>query len=177
MNETISSYIRDIFDFILYPEFEGTLLLIKYIFLIISFVLLVSIIILLFINTWFRRFLLEDLTETLAKRPFGAKKTLKQWIKITDRLKTNKEDEYKLALIEADNMLDEVLLKTGYKGENIEERLKQLNSGTLPNIEDVLEAHKTRNNVVHDPDYSLKEEEIRKTLAVYEKAFQDLEML
>ncbi len=135
-----------------------------------------SIIFLLLKNTWLKRRFLEDLIEITTYRPFGVKKTFKQWAKISKRLEAKKEAEYKLAIIEADSLLNDILEKMGYKGEMIGERLKQLDSTALPNVEELWQAHKTRNNVVHDPDYHLTFDQAKKTVAIYEKALRDLEM-
>ncbi len=166
---------KDIISFILNPEFGGALLFIKIIFIAISTLMVVGVIFSLIRTTWFKRFLLEDLVEAFTVTPYGAKKTFKQWTKIQKRLDTGKEDEYKLALIEADNLLDDILKKMGYKGESMGERLKQIDSVILPNIEQVWEAHKIRNNIVHDPDYRLTPDLTKRALVIYEKSFQDLE--
>lgn len=175
INKISSIKSEDVVNFALNPNFTGVLLWIRNIFIIISLALLFGIIYFLFLSSWLKRMAIEDLSETLTRRPFGSKKSLKDWMKITARLKTGKEDEYKLALIEADNMLDDILFKMGYKGESIEDKLKQVTDGVLPNSEQLLEARKIRNNVVYDPDYSLREEEARRAMSVYEKALQDLE--
>jgi hypothetical protein len=56
------------------------------------------------------------------------------------------------------------------------ERLKQLDNNILPNLPQVFEAHKIRNNVVFDPDYKLTFEEAEKAIKIYEKSLQDLEV-
>lgn len=167
---------NDLIVFITSPKTEGIFLYLKIIFIIITLVFFGSIIFLLLRNSWLKRRFLEDIIEITTYRPFGAKKTFKQWTKISKRLETKKEAEYKLAIIEADSLLNDILERMGYKGEMIGDRLKQLDSTILPNIEDLWKAHKTRNNVVHDPDYSLTFDQAKKTTAIYEKAFQDLEM-
>ena len=161
--------------FILNPTFEGVFLYIKIIFIIISSFFALTIIIFLLRNTWLKRFILEDITEVFTARPYGAKKGFKEWTKIQKRLETEKEDEYKLALMEADDLLDDVLERTGHKGENIREKLKDLDSGTLSNIDQVREAHEVRNNVVHDPDYKLTLDIAKRALEIYEKALRELE--
>lgn len=148
----------------------------KITFIIFALFSVIGIVLLLLKNTWLKFRFLEDWTEFFIYRPFGVKKTFKQWLKILQRLETGKEAESKLAVIEADSLLNEILEKTGYSGETIGERLKHLDSVTLPNIEEVWQAHKTRNNVVHDPDYHLTLEQAKKTLAIYEQALRELEM-
>ncbi len=148
----------------------------KIAFIIIGALFSLAIVFLLSKNTWFKRRFLEDWTEFFIYRPFGVKKTFKQWAKVLKRLDTGKEADYKLALIEADSLLNDILKKIGYKGKTMAEMLEQLDSKTLPNIEQIWKTHKIRNNVVHDPDYKLSLEDARKALGIYEKTFRDLEM-
>ncbi|MBZ9577794.1 hypothetical protein KJA13_02015 [Patescibacteria group bacterium] len=164
---------NNIFSLILSSVF---LFYLKIIFVILALIFVGSIIALLFKNTWLKRRILEDLVEFVVYRPFGVKRTFKRWAKITKRLETGKEAECKLAVIEADSLLNDIFKKMGYSGETIGEILKQLDSTTLPNIEQIWEAHKIRNNVVHDPDYHFTLDEAKKTLIIYEKALRDLEM-
>ncbi len=171
----IQVFQNKLISFVLRPEFSGILLYIKSIFVIISLIMVAGIIWLLLVNNWLKKLLFEDFIETFAARPYGAKKAYKQWSKIKSRLEKGSEQEYKLAVIEAESLIDDVLAKNGYKGDSITEKLSQLNSTLLPNIDQVSEAHKIRNNIVHDPDYKLAPDTAKRTLAVYEKALQDLD--
>lgn len=166
---------EDVFNFILNPEFEGWLLVVKAIFIIVSLILLGAIIPLILTTSWLGYRYARDLTEFTTYRPFGAKKSLKQWIKIINRLKTNKEAEYKLAVIEADNMLEGVLEKINIKGETMTEKLENIDLSVLSNKEQALEARKVRNEIVRNPDYELSLEQAKKTIDVYEEALRNLE--
>ena len=164
---------NNLLSFITSPEF---LLYSKIIFISIGIILLAAIIILLSKASWLKYRMFEDWTEFFVYRPFGVKKTFKQWAKILKRLETENETEYKLAVIEADSLLDEILKKMGIEGEVLGEKLKQLKPGILPNFEEVRQAHKIRNNIVHDPDYRLNLAEAKKVISIYEQVFRDLEM-
>jgi len=165
-----------IFYFIIHPEFGGFLLYLKIIFIVISLIFLLSIIILLLKTSWMRCRYLEGVTEFIAFRPFGVKETFKHWNKIIKRLETDREAEYKLAVIEADGLLDKVLKRMGYKGESFDQRLEQIDLSVLPNLEEVWKVHKTRNNIIHDPDYRLTLDQAKEMLEIYEKTLRDLEM-
>jgi len=56
-------------------------------------------------------------------------------------------------------------------------RLKQIDSEQLANIDEVWQAHKLRNRLVHETDFKLKEHEAKRVIEIYEKALQDLEAL
>ena len=164
---------NNILSLITSPTF---LFYLKIAFIFIGALFLLGIIFLLLKNSWLKRRFLEDWTEFFIYRPFGVKKTFKQWAKVLKRLDTGKEADYKLAVIEADGLLNDILKKMGYKGETMAKILEQLNATILPNIEQIWKVHKIRNNVVHDPDYKLSLEDARKVLGIYEKSFRTLEM-
>jgi hypothetical protein len=159
------------------PEIQAKLWPLKIAFLAISAFLLLGIIFLLLRSHYLRWLFFQDLTEFITRRPFGAKRITRNWGKILARLESGTESEWKLAVIEADDMLDSSLRRMGYLGQNLEERLQKLTSATLPNIEQVHLAHQTRNNIVHDPDFHLTQDEARKTMDVYSQAFRDLQIL
>ena len=164
---------NNILSFITSPTF---LFYLKVAFIVIGALFLFGIIFLLSRNSWLKRRFLEDWTEFFIYRPFGVKKTFKQWAKVLKRLETGKEADYKLAVIEADSLLNDILKKMGYKGETMAKILEQLDATILPNMEQIWKVHKIRNNVVHDPDYELSLEQARKILGIYEKTFRTLEM-
>ena len=164
---------NNIFTIISSPIF---IFYLKIAFVSIGTLFLIGIVLLLLKNTWLKRRFLEDLIEIMTYRPFGAKKTFKRWSKISKKIEVGKEADYKMALIEADGLLGDILKRMGYKGETVRDLLEQLDSKTLPNIENVWKAHKARNNIVHDPDYELTLDQARKILQIYEQAFRDLEM-
>ncbi len=165
----------EIISFILNPTFSGWLLILKILFIIVALIFLGFIIFALIKTSWLKRLLIWDLVEFFTFRPYGVRKVVKAWAKITQRLETGLESEAKLAVIEADSILNDILKRMGYGGETLGERLKKLTSATLPNIEQILEAHKIRNNIIHDPDYRLTLDEARRVLAIYEQALRDLE--
>ena len=127
-------------------------------------------------SNWLKKRFLENTVEIISYRPFGAKKTFKRWNKISKKLESGKKADYKMALIEADSLLADILKRMGYKGDNMRELLEQIDAKTLPNIENVWQAHKLRNNIVHNPDHELSLDEAKKMFQIYEQAFRDLEM-
>jgi len=164
----------NILDLIISPPFTGYLLTIKIFFISFSSLLFVSIIVLLLRTNFMQHLVWEDIFEVFTYRSVGARKILKQWMKTKGRLETGLESEYKLAVIESDSTLDEVLKKMGYAGDTIGERLEKINAAVLPSVEEVRNAHKIRNNIVHDPDFRLSLDEAKKVIVIYEKALSDL---
>ena len=169
---------NDAISFILYPPDFFWLNFIKYLFIGFSAAAIVFILVFAFYMTsWFRVSFWWDLLSFFAFTPSPQKRAARQWIKISERLATGLESEYKLAVIEADSMFDDILKKMGYEGETLGERLDKIPATLVPDAEPLRLAHKTRNNVVHDPDYKLGLEDAKSALSAFEKVLVDLGIL
>ena len=103
--------------------------------------------------------------------------SIEGWQLVIDKLNSNNEDSYKQAVIEADKIFDDLLKRNNYRGNDMGDRLKQITSDKLSNINEIWQAHKLRNQLVHEPDFQLKEHEARRMIEIYQKAFQDLEAM
>lgn len=101
----------------------------------------------------------------------------KRWKKIVARLETGNESQYKVAVIEADAMADEMLAAIGYKGENMAERLAQIKPGQLDYLEELTQAHQIRNQIVHDAQFRVDKDLAKDTVAIYENFLRYLEFL
>jgi len=168
---------NEIISFLLSPDFTGGLLILKTTFIVLTIIFLILIIIALFRTTWFSSFILTDLYEFLSFQPYEAKRFTPQWLKIVNRLKTNSESEYKLAILEVNELLNKVLETAGCKGENLEDKIKSMSRIFLSNVEEVRNTHKICDNIIYDPDYHLSLEETKKIFAVYERALYELEAI
>ena len=128
-------------------------------------------------TSWMRVSVLANLKEFSNMKSIEESESERKWQKIKQRLEKDWASESKLAIIEADKLLDGMLKRMGYGGESLGERLKQLEEKMLPNIEQIWEAHKIRNNLVHDPDYKLSLNEAKKAIDTYDQTFKHLEAL
>lgn len=165
----------EIIFWLISPTFSEWLLILKTLFITVALILFGFIIFVLAKTSWLKRLIIWDLVEFFSFRPYGVRKVVKAWAKITSRLETGLEAEYKLAVIEADSILDNILKRIGFGGVTLGERLERLTVATLPNLKQILEAHKIRNNIVHDPDYRLTLDEARRMSGIYEQALRDLQ--
>lgn len=168
---------NEIISYITSPDLQERLLVLKIIFGLISFFLLGAILLFLFRTQYLQMSFLQDWREFLTYRAYGTKKMAKIWKGIRKRLEGIQESEYKLAIIEADELLDGVLKKMGFAGETVRDKIDKVTPDILPSLERLKEARKVRDNILYDPDFRLSLEQAEKTLDVYEQAFQDLEAL
>jgi len=100
-----------------------------------------------------------------------------RWEQVKARLQKGDEANLKLAVIEADNLMDEILKRMGLPGATFEERLKQIEVQEVGSVDKVWEGHRTRDMIVHQPNFHLSQEEAEKTIADFEAALKELEYL
>jgi len=131
-----------------------------------------AIIFLLIRSNWLS-FVMFDVSTFAAFPGVRLRRTGRNWQAILARLDSANEAEYKLAIMEADTMLADVLKRASITGENIEVQLDNVPSTIIPNIAVLKDAHNVRNTIVVNPDFALSQQEARQTLEIYETAFRD----
>lgn len=82
----------------------------------------------------------------------------------------------KLAVIEADKLLDNVMRSMALPGETMAERLK-VAAYKYPKIREVWPAHKLRNQLVHDSSFQMSQKRAERALKDFEKALKVLNVL
>ncbi len=87
-------------------------------------------------------------------------------------------NDWKLAIIEADIILDDTLKQKGYAGNSLGERLKSISPNQLESLDDAWEAHKVRNRIAHDgSDFVLTQRLAQETIARYRRVFTEFGIL
>ena len=83
-------------------------------------------------------------------------------------------NDWRLAIIEADIILDDTLKKRGYVGKSLGERLKSISNGQLESLNDAWEAHKVRNRIAHDgADFVLTKRIAEETISRYQRVLKE----
>jgi len=101
-------------------------------------------------------------------------KTQLRWSRVMEQARGNSEQGWRLAILEADIMLSELLDTQGYKGETIADKMKQVERGDFNTIDAAWEAHKVRNKVAHEGTaHTLTQREVRRVIGLYEKVFRE----
>lgn len=101
-----------------------------------------------------------------------------RWEVVINHLNSGNPAEWKLAIMEADNILDEMVEKMGYAGENLGERLRAVEQSDFNTIQSAWEAHKVRNKIAHEgSEFQLSEREARRIVGLYEKVFKEFEYI
>jgi len=83
-------------------------------------------------------------------------------------------NDWKLAIIEADIILDEIVKERGYAGNSLGERLRSISPAQLNSLDDAWAAHKVRNQIAHGgADFVLTKRLAEETINRYRRVFSE----
>jgi hypothetical protein len=94
---------------------------------------------------------------------------------VYEHIASENPNDWKLAIIEADIILDEALKRAGYVNGSLGERLRELSPAQLHSIEDAWQAHKVRNEIAHaGADFVLTKRIADDTIRRYRLTLEEL---
>ncbi len=96
------------------------------------------------------------------------------WDNILRYANSIRDSEWKLAIVEADKLVDEVLQERGFPGETMGERLMLMAPNQLASLQDLWDAHKLRNLLVHEMNYQMKHEQALAATRAFERVLREL---
>ncbi len=102
----------------------------------------------------------------------------KRWRRIEEQIASPIENDWRLAILEADIMLGDVLNVRGYIGDSIGEQLKGLTRGDLATLDQAWDAHKVRNHIAHRGTmHDINQREAKRVITEYEQVFRELKLI
>ena len=102
----------------------------------------------------------------------------KRWQTILDFITSDSPSDWRVAVIECDNMLDDLTKELGLVGENLGERLKNAPVSHFKTLENAWEAHRVRNKIAHEGmSYEMEYREAKKAIENYEAVFNEFNYL
>lgn len=113
--------------------------------------------------------------EGAAEQPTGILRD--RWNGLLKHLDSTHEAQWKIAVIEADKLVDDALAKAGYSGDTFGDRLSNIRPGTLLSLDGIWWAHKVRNRLAHEVDYFLRYTEARQAVGYFEAALSELQLI
>jgi hypothetical protein len=97
-----------------------------------------------------------------------------RWQVVLDHVYSENPSDWRLAIIEADNILGEMVTRIGYKGENLGEKLKSVEPSDFDTLQEAWEAHKIRNKIAHEGlTFQIDHREAKRVVALFEKVFKE----
>jgi len=114
----------------------------------------------------------ETLEKILNNLPAEEAKN-ERWSMIEELISLPSESDWKLAIIEADKMLDDLLSSLGYKGATIGDKLQVIEKGDMQSLDDAWEAHKYRNKIAHETGFTVTLHEAKNMIGRYANVFRE----
>ncbi len=108
----------------------------------------------------------------------GIKGKNARWALVKEHMGAENENEWKLGIIEADSILEELLTDLEYPGLNIGEKLKGATGARFKSLNNAWEAHKVRNRIAHEGSmFTLTRPEARRAILNYELVFKEFDYI
>ncbi len=116
-----------------------------------------------------------------AAHPVAARDVSKaqlRWNRIREEISSDNEQNWRLAILEADIMLNELLDTLAYRGETMADKMKQVERADWKTIDLAWEAHKVRNTIAHQGTMvRLSDREARRVIGLYEQVFKEFKFV
>lgn len=101
-----------------------------------------------------------------------------KWQKVLEHVNSPNASDWRLAILEADIMLDEMLDKMGYHGATIGDKLKTIEQSDFTTLQEAWEAHKVRNSIAHEgSDFSINKPEAERVIKLFQKVFEEFKYI
>ncbi len=101
-----------------------------------------------------------------------------KWLLVEEHINSDDLNKWKLAIIEADIILSDLLNTLNLPGDTIGEKLKAVEESDFNTLNDAWEAHKERNKIAHEgSDHDLNQREAKRIINLYRNVFNEFDMI
>lgn len=101
-----------------------------------------------------------------------------RWERILNYMDSESQTEWRLAILDADIILDQMLTKSGYHGDSVGEKLRSVEISDFNTLDSAWEAHKIRNGIAHSgSDVLLTKRTAKKTIDLYRQVFEEFKYI
>lgn len=116
----------------------------------------------------------EAVEEAMEMGKLPKTKSQREWEKIVENAESNNPQDYKKAVVMAENLFNRVLKIVNLSGENLEKRLKKIPDPQLEFKEDIIWAHNLKNKIVSDDKFEVDQEEAKRAVYIFERALKQI---
>jgi hypothetical protein len=96
-----------------------------------------------------------------------------RWVTTISYLFSQHPSDWKLAIIEADSMLEQLMEQLGFQGDTLGDKLKSANQSSFRQLASAWEVHTIRNRIAHEGgNFGISQHEAKRIIAIYEQIFR-----
>jgi hypothetical protein len=120
----------------------------------------------------------HEIREALEKQKEKNRTENPRWHYILTLVESPNESDWRVSIIEADSMLEEVLREKGFSGTTLGEILDSAKEAGYRSIGDAWAAHDIRNKIAHEGvDYPISQVEARRVIRMYQNFFEEIQVI
>ncbi len=120
----------------------------------------------------------HEINHALARDKETDRSTNPRWKYIQTLIESPNESDWRIAVLEADTLLEESLKEKDIVGNNMSELLEEAKANGYPNIQGAWDAHLIRNKIAHEgADFPFTQIEGRRVIKLYQNIFEDLKVI
>jgi hypothetical protein len=117
----------------------------------------------------------HEINEALKREQEKNRNENPKWHYILTLTESPNESDWRVAIMEADTMLEELLRKKGVPGDTVAELLESARSDGYTYIQDAWDAHLVRNQIAHQgSSFPLSQVETRRIMKMFQNFFEEL---
>ena len=151
---------------------HGVFWWLRLVFVVLSLLMIGAIIWLLLVSTWIKEHHGSRAADLFKFSSFKKSRLSQRWAKIEQRLVSERPEELKLAVIEAEEFLDNFLKAQNIPGRTLLEKakiLEQQEALDQATLHELIEGFRTADSIIHNPDAQLSKSEAKLALQRFEK--------
>jgi hypothetical protein len=120
----------------------------------------------------------KEITYGVAHTQTSERPANPKWMKVLEHVNSPNPADWKLAILEADIILDHLLDKMGYHGATMGDKLKSIEPSDFTSLQEAWEAHKVRNAIAHEgSDYVVTKPEAERVIRLFKKVFEEFQFI
>lgn len=111
---------------------------------------------------------------SLSKKEMNINPTAERWNNIADMFKSQDPTAWRMAIIDADAMMEDLITQMGFQGQHFGEKLKHMQQANVPWVQSSWDVHLLRNKLAHEGSrYPINNREAYQAFKVYESIFEN----
>ena len=177
--DKIANSIQPIIAFLTNPQTWSTIGIISALFSIIFLsIIIFSLVRMYEIQVFDREEIDHEIKHALAKEKERERDLNPRWKYILTLVESPNESDWRIAILEADTLLEEALKERGLTGNTMSELLEEAKTNGYPSIQNAWDAHLVRNKIAHEgQNFPITQVEVRRVAKLYQNVFEDLQVI
>jgi len=175
----IVEYAKPVYDFFSNPETWSNIGIISALLSIICIgIIIFSLVRMVEIQVYDRDEVDHEIEKALVKQKERDRNTNPRWHYIQTLIESPNDSDWRVAIIEADSLMEEMLKERGISGNTVSELLEGAKSSGYQSIQDAWDAHLVRNQIAHQgSDFPLTQIEGRRVIKMFQNFFEELRVI